>query len=102
MALKALAGTLHHEHALKEGGLLNSTVPFPMARPDYDQSSMPRAHSKLERCAFSSETASASTRRTRATSGAGLALEAAAGTSNLWRATTERGLSPAKYPLNRL
>ena len=79
---------------------LKQEVSFQRAQPDYGQRSMPRAHSKLERCVFPTEAASASTRRTRATSGAGLSLEAAAGVSNHIRATKKRGLSPKERSSN--
>ena len=77
----------------ERGKALAGAVTLLSVRADHNQGGMARAHSKLECCA-SSETASAGARALHETRGAGLALEAAAGTWHHGRAPKERGLLP--------
>ena len=96
LALEAAAGTSHHGRAPKERGLSPVQCLY-VAMTDHNQRGTARARSKLECCASSPETASAGAPAL-VTRGAGLALEAAAGTSHHGRAPKERGLSPAQCP----
>ena len=72
---------------------------FYETRADHSQRGTARTRSKLECCVSSPETASTVAPAPREPRGAGLALEAAAGTSHHGRAPKGRGLSPSQRSL---
>ena len=98
LALEAAADTLHHGRATKERGI----SPAQCLRLAYG----PPTVSAARRTREGSSSAAPLPQRQRAqrasaprdTSGAGLELEAAGGTSHHGRAPEERGLSPAEVP----
>ena len=77
---------------------LASAVSLYWAWADHNQHGIARARSKLECCVSFPETASAGARALHDTSGAGLASDAAAGTSHHSRPSKKRGLSPTQCP----
>ena len=98
MALEAAAGTSHHGRAPRKRGLSPTLYFCCCACGDHNQRGTARTHRNLECCASSPKTAGDGARVRRVTSGAGLALETAAGTSHHGQALMENGLSPARCP----
>ena len=92
MKLEAAAGSSHHGR--DEGGeSLAVAASFGRVRTDHNHRDTTRMRSKLECCVSSPETASAAAPSPREPRGAGLGLEAAAGTSHHGFAPVERSIS---------
>ena len=99
LALEAAADTPYRARSLKRRGRLASAAFFGRIRIDQNDRGTARTQSKLECCASSPETASVHARAPHEQRGAGLKLEAAAGTSHNGRAPKQRDVSAAQRPL---